>query len=77
VAQAWPTWPREAQAGLRGPRVAREWARALALWPHKVQVMAQGGAPGVGGTGSDSRSESRSVGGVEPTRGNKSSSKTT
>jgi hypothetical protein len=32
---------------------------------------------GVGGTGSDSRSESRSVGVVEPARGNTFSSKTT
>jgi hypothetical protein len=29
--------------------VAQEWARAVALWPHEVQVTAQGGAPGVGG----------------------------
>jgi hypothetical protein len=29
--------------------VARKWARAVASWPHEVQVTAQGGAPGVGG----------------------------
>jgi hypothetical protein len=38
---------------------------------------ARRGAGGGGGIGSDSRRESRSVGGVEPARGNTSSSKTT
>jgi hypothetical protein len=58
-----------AQTRSTGPRVAP--------WLHEEQVTAQDGAPGVGGTGSDSRSESRSVGGVEPARGNTFSSKTT
>jgi hypothetical protein len=59
------------------PRVALGWARAVASWLHEEQVTTQGVARGVGGTESDSRSESRSVGVVEPARGNTSSSKTT
>jgi hypothetical protein len=44
VAQAWSSEPRVTQAGVSWSRVALEWARAEALWPHEVQATAQGEA---------------------------------
>jgi hypothetical protein len=67
---------RRGRARRRQGRRGRGNGQTVGSWPHGVQATTQVVAPGVGGTGSDSRRESRSVGEVEPTRGNTSSSKT-